>query len=204
MSLIKCKECGKEISTNANSCPHCGYVYKKEKTSVIKIVTITIITLIVIGVIIYSGLYIKKRAIPKAKEQNELEKYYGTWVLEEDLFNDLYIKNSGKVINDDYRAKKEIVINKDNIESEAGTWGCGLNMPEKDYAITTWDDMECKKDYYLITSLNKLVDFDSDELKEKYNKMMCFDLKNDKLIQRDCKDITHSIDNSNGIEYKRK
>lgn len=25
MSLIKCKECGKEISTKAAACPHCGY-----------------------------------------------------------------------------------------------------------------------------------------------------------------------------------
>lgn len=25
MALIKCKECGKEISSTAGSCPHCGY-----------------------------------------------------------------------------------------------------------------------------------------------------------------------------------
>lgn len=24
MSLIKCPECGQDVSTNANSCPHCG------------------------------------------------------------------------------------------------------------------------------------------------------------------------------------
>lgn len=28
MALIKCKECGKEISAQAKSCPHCGYVEK--------------------------------------------------------------------------------------------------------------------------------------------------------------------------------
>ena len=31
MSLIKCPECGKEISTAAASCPHCGYPLAKEK-----------------------------------------------------------------------------------------------------------------------------------------------------------------------------
>lgn len=28
MSLIKCPECGKEISSTVNNCPHCGYVIK--------------------------------------------------------------------------------------------------------------------------------------------------------------------------------
>ncbi len=29
MALIKCPECGKDVSTAANSCPHCGYPLKK-------------------------------------------------------------------------------------------------------------------------------------------------------------------------------
>lgn len=50
MALIKCKECGKDISSNATSCPKCGIVLKQSPTSnndiIIKIVTI------IIGVII--------------------------------------------------------------------------------------------------------------------------------------------------------
>lgn len=37
MALIKCPECGKEISDRAVSCPHCGYPIKnlsREKESV--------------------------------------------------------------------------------------------------------------------------------------------------------------------------
>lgn len=29
MALIKCQECGKEISDTVKSCPHCGYSYKQ-------------------------------------------------------------------------------------------------------------------------------------------------------------------------------
>ena len=29
MALIKCPECGKDVSTAAESCPHCGYPLKK-------------------------------------------------------------------------------------------------------------------------------------------------------------------------------
>ena len=31
MSLIKCPDCGKEISSYVENCPHCGYPLKKKK-----------------------------------------------------------------------------------------------------------------------------------------------------------------------------
>lgn len=31
MALIKCKECGKEISNTIKKCPHCGYINKEVK-----------------------------------------------------------------------------------------------------------------------------------------------------------------------------
>lgn len=31
MSLIKCSECIQDVSDQAPSCPHCGYVFKKEE-----------------------------------------------------------------------------------------------------------------------------------------------------------------------------
>ncbi len=33
MSLMKCPECGKEVSTSAEVCPHCGYPLKKSQPS---------------------------------------------------------------------------------------------------------------------------------------------------------------------------
>lgn len=32
--LTKCKECGKEVSTSAISCPHCGYPISGQDTQV--------------------------------------------------------------------------------------------------------------------------------------------------------------------------
>ena len=33
MALIKCPECGNEISDTCDSCIHCGYKFKKENTN---------------------------------------------------------------------------------------------------------------------------------------------------------------------------
>lgn len=31
MALLKCKECGKEVSSNAEKCVHCGFKLKEKK-----------------------------------------------------------------------------------------------------------------------------------------------------------------------------
>ena len=56
MALIKCPECGKEISNNAKNCPNCGYKLKNKNSKLLLIVVgiimiITIITLLIIGVV---------------------------------------------------------------------------------------------------------------------------------------------------------
>ncbi len=42
MALIQCPECGKEVSTAASSCPHCGYPLKKEEPAEYETMTIKI------------------------------------------------------------------------------------------------------------------------------------------------------------------
>lgn len=44
MALINCNECGKEISTGADACPHCGY--KQPKKSIWPVVFAWIFVLI--------------------------------------------------------------------------------------------------------------------------------------------------------------
>lgn len=49
MALIKCKNCGKEISSKANSCPNCGkvYNYKNSNNSVLYLIICSIIGFII-------------------------------------------------------------------------------------------------------------------------------------------------------------
>ena len=67
MALIKCKECGKEISDTVKKCPHCGFINKEVKKNKkntrkdfikqhIKVISIIVIVLIVgaIGFIAYN------------------------------------------------------------------------------------------------------------------------------------------------------
>lgn len=64
MALIKCKECGKEISTSATACPHCGnpaLAKKVEKVgiSIIKfgLGVMVLIPFILIGIIIIATIF---------------------------------------------------------------------------------------------------------------------------------------------------
>lgn len=53
MSLINCKECGKEISSSAKKCPHCGV----RRTSSLTMGCLIIIVLLVVLPIIGKGLF---------------------------------------------------------------------------------------------------------------------------------------------------
>lgn len=53
MALIECKECKAEISDQAESCPHCGYIEKKESSYIIWVIGIIAIP---IGVLTYLSL----------------------------------------------------------------------------------------------------------------------------------------------------
>jgi len=59
MALVKCKECGKEISSQAESCPNCGR--KKPKST-------STVTWIVLGIIVF-GVY---GAISNSSKRDEL------------------------------------------------------------------------------------------------------------------------------------
>jgi len=52
MAIVECKECGKEVSTEAQSCPNCGAVLKK-KTSRITYFAAALLLLIVLGAVVF-------------------------------------------------------------------------------------------------------------------------------------------------------
>ncbi|MBU5471725.1 zinc-ribbon domain-containing protein [Falcatimonas sp. MSJ-15] len=68
MALIKCPECGKEISDTVKSCPHCGYKIKisKTKNSRMRIMYAIIVIILVIGIIVLTAYFVinnKKESI---------------------------------------------------------------------------------------------------------------------------------------------
>lgn len=69
MALIKCNECGKEISSNAITCPSCGYNQSKErkKKNLKKILIIFGVLLIIAGGI-FTFLIIKRNKAINYKE----------------------------------------------------------------------------------------------------------------------------------------
>lgn len=52
MALIQCKDCGKEVSSGARRCPHCGYAVQTGGVWAMAIVIIIIFGLIMIGVVV--------------------------------------------------------------------------------------------------------------------------------------------------------
>ena len=71
MALIKCPECGKEISDNSTKCIHCGSPIKNEKQN--KKLLFIIIVILFIACII-AGIIIKVNNDKKQKELEEQER----------------------------------------------------------------------------------------------------------------------------------
>lgn len=67
MSLIKCKECGKEISSTSKKCPNCGYKEKRNNKKKALVCFGIIIAIIIIGAII--------SFVFSVKPLTQLEKY---------------------------------------------------------------------------------------------------------------------------------
>ena len=78
MALKKCKECGNDVSTEADSCPKCGAVLKK-KTGFFRFVGgafLIFITLVAVGVLI-SGVSNppKTSSVPVLSEKEKAQRY---------------------------------------------------------------------------------------------------------------------------------
>lgn len=65
MSMKKCKECGKGISTKAEACTNCGAVLKK-KTGCLTYIVVGLLLFIILGVI---GYLVNESTTPSSKPQ---------------------------------------------------------------------------------------------------------------------------------------
>ena len=88
MALIKCKECGKEVSKKAETCPHCGAPLKKQATQYGcgTLILIGIVTFILIGVFFSSNdtstTDTSTTSTPKSQEEiwkERIQKHFSAW-----------------------------------------------------------------------------------------------------------------------------
>lgn len=71
MALIKCSECGKEISDTSKVCIHCGYSLKRNSmNNKKKIILYVIIGYIALAIIISIGMYFEE-----SSRQDTIDKY---------------------------------------------------------------------------------------------------------------------------------
>lgn len=82
MALIKCHECGREISDSAEHCPHCGCKTKQgEKTKERKGLAVNYIVVLVLGCI---GLLLYFSALPDLTGHSSSFWNRGRWIYDED------------------------------------------------------------------------------------------------------------------------
>lgn len=74
MSLIKCPECQREISDTSVSCPGCGYRLKTMSDKSIKLISICIIIIIIIGSIAFYNYKENKHQEDLKKQTEDLKK----------------------------------------------------------------------------------------------------------------------------------
>lgn len=193
MALIKCSECGKEISDKAKICPNCGVDFKKN-TMTLKIIGISIITMILtIFIVWFFFIANPKDIVNYAREQNKVKNFlndcYGTYSLTNDNFHEL----DGKhfiIIKENNIARQEISITKENIVNKGGSFEV-----EKDFSLFIDDD-----DYYILIKLRTLIpNID----KSSGEKIVCMKNENNKLVQKTCwLDDNTTVPNVN-IEYTK-
>ena len=176
MALMKCKECGKEISSKAEFCPHCGFVYKKGKGTK-KVVFTTIITVfsIIIVLILTIVLFV---LFEKTRDARNTKKYYGTWELV-----------SGDYSDSNVSFIDEMVIDEKNVESQTNVGGY-LSTHSQKYAVRKID------------KTNKLFIFTEVQNIASDNNCVCFVLDGDYLTQffeDDCVGTTNY-----NLKFKRK
>lgn len=156
MALIKCPECGKEVSDKASSCPNCGCPLEKNKTvdaindskgkkskkKTTKKLLISIgivIVLIFIGTVIYYIATINERTYKSAKvlfNANQYEEAYAAFSEIEDYKDSmemakecLYLKAQNLFENEDYKEALECFKQLDTYKNSADMLSqCEYNM----------------------------------------------------------------------------
>lgn len=117
MSLIKCKECGNEISDEAKICPKCGVKTEKANQQS-KSIKILVIAILIIGIII-AIFVIKKTNDPIYQYSREAIK-----ILEDYKENKISAEKASKELDSiSYKAQERSEETKDEKNTKSSTWG---------------------------------------------------------------------------------
>lgn len=194
MDLIKCKECGKELSSKAEICPNCGVKIKKKgfKGFVYKSFKFFEIigVLIVIVLIAYFGYSFIKKIIRTNIENS----YCGVWELQTNIESIPYEYkyNDNPPLYDNV----EIIIPKEFELDEDYVWfGNSGGTMDNHYTLGIGNDN------YVSIKFN---------VNDEYGRqvLMCFKRNNDTLTQVSCKDTKENewyggYNESVNIVYKK-
>lgn len=159
MALIKCRECGKEISTDAKACPHCGAKppYRPSLAFVL------IAGLLVVFGVKSSFESDRLAAMPKTAEQIAVEEAADmrtrmAYVLIRKVKNNLREPESLDVINVFSNEKADLLCMKYRARNGFGGYAIGYyvigEFGDSD-SVKAWNAM-CLKEMYDVTSAKHL------------------------------------------------
>lgn len=214
METIKCKECGKDLSSKAEICPNCG-VRVKKKGIISKAFRFfeVIGVLIVIGLVIFFGYLMIRNIL----NENRRKSYIGEWKLQNNIENVIYKKKTGldNENNPVYYEYKIIIDDTLKLYNENIYYGGGLQSCPN----YTFDKVYTKRcdEVPVVVRLNtndkvSAINFVATDGE---NYLLCFEKNGDTLKQRSCKSansdesndslysMNGGIDEDFGIVYKK-
>ena len=211
METMKCKECGKELSTKAEICPNCGVRVKKKSTFSIIFRVLEIITVIVVLIIL---IVVVVAVIKDASRKARIKSFYGKW---ERISSDnriVYFEATKPVGEDgiEYSTITTIIIDNE-LEFKEGYVYDGLGNGEGCYTTTELDE-RCKDTLPYLWFDDKTngfaISFNDTHGRDKY---LCFKQEDKNTIKQiNCLDLgegnryssNDGINREYDIVYKRK
>jgi hypothetical protein len=122
MALIKCKECGKEISSQAESCPNCGRK-KPKPTSAVTWIVVTLLGMGIFSAVVNSGKHDEQQAAEAQAKAAKLAAMTPE-------------ARAAEIKHDSDMAAQKYMVDKANAEADGARYACkefvkrSLNDPD--------------------------------------------------------------------------
>ncbi len=193
MSVVKCKNCRKEISKKTSICPHCGVKTHPIK-DIVKVVIIVLVVLIILALVRFMLSGSLTSAIKENLEKSKYKKYIGNFELVgtiedyENAFSGNVYLNDGSKMNKSY--KIEDIRKTLNLENEETDFYKYTFLLDYEFVYNTKQD-------YAILNVGSI----SDE-----SVYACFKVDKNNLKQTNCvAEFTNGLPyiENIGLKYKK-